>query len=181
MDNVQIANEYVKSIIGKGFFKIGRMSNILCFHFGKETSRHVRNGRLIKRGEIALHVQTYWRVIDTFAQTIILSANDFYLPNDEIEKSDEYDSLSFDWDEYGNNLFDQKADLLEQTCSGAKVLDCRVKAYMDLDVVFSNGLCLEVISDNTRDDQEIWRILHLDKDLPHFVAFGNQIVLPDLT
>ena len=137
---------------------IGRASNLvwLIFSDDREPNR-----------EYALHIQCPWRICDE-KQYILLASDDIYQPNSSMERSED-----FDWDSFGNSLFDEKIHLLFPEEERIFVKQISFSRRNDFKIVFSNNLILEAFIDTSLKDSECWRFFERGNKDKHLVVFGN--------
>lgn len=160
---------FLEQLNGQKIVNIGRASNMLCLGIGDEIESFNRNGKLIKRSTINLHVQSAWRIADSQKREILLASSDFYSPQSTIdEKSFDWDK--FDWDVYGNNLFDEKALNWLNKRVPIYIEKYNINRYGDLQLIFSNNEELRVFV-NSSTYTEAWRLFRY-KSEEHLVFTG---------
>jgi hypothetical protein len=111
-----------------------------------------------KAAEYALHLQCAWRLRED--EAVLIGSSDLYTPTDPAE-----DKSNFDWDEpqatrrdvlMAELLKDERPLVVEQVLFGNAGA---------LQILFQEGLCLEVFPENTVDD-EYWRLLRPERSMP---------------
>lgn len=158
--------DFVDILIGQPITKMGRTSNLCWIFFGKLIIEKNILGREVEKGEFSLHLQCPWKIIDTTDCEIKLASGDMYEPSASIEWNE-----SFDWEEQGNNLFDEKVKGLFKEENQVYVKNVTVLRNGDMKILFSNKFMLECFVDIST-YQECWRFFkHGEKK--HLVIFGN--------
>ena len=90
---------HISSIINCYICNIGRASNMFWLTFSTSSQEIDAN-----KHEIAIHVQSTWRIVRE--RKIIIASSDFYSPCTSLKNQN-----NFKWDVQGNNLFDEKSKL----------------------------------------------------------------------
>lgn len=142
-----------KNLNGKELLAITRAIDMLCIEFGKVTKKNEEYGaRAFPHGEIALHVQTFWRVRDLEKNIILFSQSDIYRPYADVDLEE------YNWDSFGANQFDHISKQWENQIKGTKVLCCDVSPLLDIFIELENHQVIEVYSDSSSRDSELWRL-----------------------
>ncbi len=157
---------YLDQLLNKPICDIGRVSNMLWIAIGETFEENNIWGQKVEKSTISLHVQSGWRIVNKEKDMIWFASSDFYSPNSKTEEEEE-----FDWDIQGNNLFDEKSKLWLSENRNILIKRYKINELGDLSIAFSNGDCLEIMTDSS-DDTESWRILKCKSDEKHMVASG---------
>jgi hypothetical protein len=145
-----------------------RVANMQIFEFGPRVRIVNRKGQEVETGELRLHVQCRWRLVDP--QRIIFGSDDINYPADESISLDE-----FDWDKYQAVLdIAQRRWFEEHQGSPLKVVAVRGDAYGGFQLQFEGGVALEALPCDSRRGEysERWRLLGHRVDRSHFVVTG---------
>src|SRR5574344_1426231 len=147
MDQIMtgLIEEKLKVLINQPLLDIGRASNLLWLSFGERVVTINRKGNEIQKGKYALNVQCAWRL--TQNSRIIVASKDIYLPKTGLE----YDS--FNWEEYGNNRFDE-----------------RISSFK---IDFEFGVKFELFPDDSL-EEEFWRFIINGNKSEHFVYIDKE-------
>ncbi|MDO5539042.1 MAG: hypothetical protein Q4F83_03055 [Eubacteriales bacterium] len=152
----------LEDLQGKKIGSIGRWSNMCWITFGREVEILNYKGEKCKDREYSLHIQCPWRIRDEKGE-ILLGLNDMYEPATTIEWSEE-----FDWDQQGNNLFDEKCSTI--FVGEVHVEQVELSPMNDLTILFSNRLRLECfVTISAR--EEGWRVFKRGED--YDLVFGG--------
>ena len=160
-------NNHLDLLVHKPLIYIGRASNMLIVGVGKAYNVRDIKDNAVKKSQLALHVQSSWRITNRQKKDIIVASSDFYSPCSLIEWSND-----FEWDVLGNNLFDEKAKEWFSINQEIYVKEHKINSWGDLLLLFSNGDSLEVFV-NSSDDSECWRIFGFNSDKEHLVITGE--------
>ena len=161
----------ISNLIGQRVNCIGRASNMLDLHFGKDVI--VTDSRGEKRvGTYSLHVQCPWRIINLTKRTIHLGSLDFYSPSNRIKADRNFNYKSFDWDARGQNLFDEKAQRWFSGLEGVTVTAAKMNVFGDAKIDLSNGDRIEIFVTAT-DEGECWRLFLSEKSSINLIVVGN--------
>lgn len=131
--------------------QIGRASDMLWVHFGKLIEVKNYRGIYHEKGEYSLHIQCPWRF--TQNDNLILGSNDFYIPinnggNDE-----------FQWDIWGGNMFDIKAEKLKKEVLPNIVKKIEVDVIGSINIYLEKGFVVQVFPVDSN-IQENWRFIN---------------------
>ncbi len=165
----------ISNLKGERFRQISRGGSMAGLGFGENVKAKVayktKSGKLdlreIVASKYAVHIGGFFRI--THQGKIVLSKDDMFRPNSQMQK-DDFDEDNFEWDVEGNNKFDEQKkffcdiDLLVQ--------DIIISEIGDLKIVLSNDFCIEVFID-TNEDEECWRFFEVGNiEKPHIVITG---------
>jgi hypothetical protein len=164
MDKIMkgLIEEKLNVLIQQPLIDIGRASNLLWLSFGERVVTIDRKGNEIQKGKYALNVQCAWRL--TQNSHIIVASKDFYLPKTGLE----YDS--FDWEEYGNNRFDERISSFKPmiTTTNLSVSNISVDDIGGVKIDFEFGVKFELFPDDSL-EEEFWRFIINGNKSEHFV------------
>ncbi|OJJ18319.1 hypothetical protein BKI52_26230 [marine bacterium AO1-C] len=149
--------EILSELIGLPFTRSTRAANMECLKFGEHF--RVDNGEKLNIGELGLHLQCPWRIVQ--GDKLLIGSLDVYEP---IEPNKPYDP-DFDWDVSGGNLRDKKVeDLLNR--NQLVVQHVEVDAFGGFELIFNQGVRFQVFPANSSQDQynEYWRLLKNNSD-----------------
>lgn len=150
---------------GQPLVDIGRSGNLLWLGFGKRIKVRYNNGKTALKNYYSLDIQCSWRI--TFADKIVIADKDIYLPKDGIYIED------FDWDVYGANLFDKKAEKFKKNFdSGMRIADIQADNMGGAKLSFDTGHDFEIFPNDSL-NEEYWRLIIFDNPSKHFVVFDN--------
>lgn len=161
--------QYLDRIIGKPICSIGRVSNMLWIGIGEKFKVVNQKGREVEKSTYALHVQCQWRIMNRAKKEILLASSDIYSPRSDMEFKND-----FDWDNKGNNLFDEKSQRWLKEKLPIYIKKYIIDQWGDLVLVFSNGERLQTFN-ATSEDKECWRLFMPKSDEMHLVANGLKI------
>ena len=164
-------HEYINIILNKPIQAIGRSANMLWLGIGAPVKVKIRYGEEVEENEIALHVQSTWRIISNDGRKIILGSYDFYMPGRKLESSED-----FEWDVKGNNLFDRKAEVWLENIRPIYIKSYKVNRLGDLILLLSNGERIEIYS-NASAESESWRLFEVGSEKAHLVMNGTKFTL----
>ena len=150
---------HISSIINCYICNIGRASNMFWLTFSTSSQEIDAN-----KHEIAIHVQSTWRIVRE--RKIIIASSDFYSPCTSLKNQN-----NFKWDVQGNNLFDEKSKLWLNDNSPIFVKEYTLNKFGDLKIIFSNQDSLEVFIDSS-DNTECWRLIGPFLGEKHLVLTG---------
>lgn len=165
----------MSNLKGERFRQIWRGGSMAGLGFGEKLKSKVvykaksdeLNLRETVASKYAVHIDGFFRI--THQGKIILSKDDMFRPNSQMQK-DDFDEDNFEWDVEGNNKFDEQkkffydVDLLVQ--------DVIINEIGDLKIILSNDYCIEVFID-TNEDEECWRFFEVGNgENPHIVITG---------
>ena len=155
----------IDQLVGKTVCSIGRASNMLCISMGDVIGK-TKSGFDLTMYEI--HCQCSWRLVDS-EHNIILASSDIYSPPSNCEWEE-----SFEWDNKGGNLFDEKIVDFNAKFFNMKIIKASICRCNDLLVVFDNNIIFESFNDSTT--EENWRVLQRGSSSTHLVSIGNQLI-----
>lgn len=167
--NEKKVRDFLQHIIGKKLSIIGRASNMLCIGIGETIEVINRKGDVVKKGEISLHIQSAWRIVNAQKKEILIAFSDFYSPNSMIDEEN-FDWENFDWDIQGNNLFDEKSQSWLEARNPIYVKKYELSMWGDLIITFSNNEQLQVFVKSSN-GTEAWRIFQIGGE-EHLVITG---------
>lgn len=165
----------MSNLKGERFHLISRGGSMACFGFGENLSVKVaykaKSDKLDSRETVAskyaVHIGGFFRI--THQGKIVLSKDDMFRPNSQMQKED-LDEDDFEWDVEGNNKFDEQKKFLYDI--DLLVQDIIINEVGDLKIVLSNDFCIEVFID-TNEDEECWRFFEVgNSEKPHIVITG---------
>lgn len=162
-----LIEEKLKVLINQPLLDIGRASNLLWLSFGERVVTINRKGNEIQKGKYALNVQCAWRL--TQNSRIIVASKDIYLPKTGLE----YDS--FNWEEYGNNRFDERISSFKPmiTTSKLSVSNISVDDIGGVKIDFEFGVKFELFPDDSL-EEEFWRFIINGNKSEHFVYIDKE-------
>ncbi|AZB42048.1 hypothetical protein CEF21_06955 [Bacillus sp. FJAT-42376] len=154
-------------LIGLELQEAGRASNLFWLGTGPLATVQTKRGSEIG-AEYSLHIQCSWRL--SAGKKIIAGSRDFYSPSSQW--NGEMDD--FDWDEYGNNRFDERIQLFNGRKRKLIVEKIVADDLGGCILSFSDGVALEVFPDSSDEDPdtEYWRLFNWKEKSPHFVVNG---------
>jgi hypothetical protein len=169
MDNIvkRIIEEKLSILIRQPLIDIGRASNLLWLSFGERISTLDRKGNEIQKGKYALNVQCAWRL--TQNNQIIVASKDFYIPKTGLEYN------LFDWEEYGNNRFDERIGSFKPmiTTTNLSVINISVDNIGGFKIDLDLGIKFEIFPDDSLED-EFWRLIINGDKSEHFVFIDKE-------
>ena len=162
--------------IVKAYFGDCVESEVWVFDADKKLRRD-DSGNLIKeKGMLpryAIHAECTSRL--TCDDKIIFAKSDIFLPAQKIASSEGFSFEEFEWDEIGNNYFDEmSAGLINEKSPDFIVKDITITKYGDLTIFFTNGFTLEFFADGSS-GSENWRFFENSNLESHLVITGDGI------
>ncbi len=163
------------NLIGESFCQISRGGAMASLGFGENSKSKVAykaqssnlNLQETVAPKYAVHIDGFFRI--THQGKIILSKDDMFRPNSQMQK-DDFDEDNFEWDIAGNNKFDEQKNFLRDI--DLSVQDVIINEIGDLKIILSNDFCIEVFID-TNEDEECWRFFEIgNSEKPHIVITG---------
>jgi hypothetical protein len=167
--DVEIAN-YLNQLQGKYVSNIGRAANIIWLNFTDAAIESEYSGKDILPGLLCLHIQCPCRLVDKENRRIIFASSDIFVPSSTIEWSE-----NFEWDNQGDNLFDEKSKQWLLSNREVYINDYKLNILGDLKLNLSNGNIFEVLINSSSND-ECWRLFEKNSDEDHFVVSGQKSV-----
>lgn len=157
-EQAYITNELQK-IKGATHIRIGRAADMIWIALTGTDGK-----------EYAIHLQTFFRFCSE--DGVLITDMDKYQPLNEFRDNEE-----FDWDKQGNNLFDQWCNRFNSTYTDTiTVKSVEVNNMGDLTVIFDNGIFLDVLIDNTSED-ECWRFFEKEAaEENDLIVLGNSVI-----
>jgi hypothetical protein len=156
-------------LVNTALWNCNRAADMATFDFGRRTELAGAKGRMKIVGDYALHVQCAWRIAQE--NQIIVGSRDLYYPADYSENSTP--PSDFDWD-HSPNRRDKLMTALFANDRQFLVRSVNVGAAGRLDILLSDGFCLEILPDDSLLDEH-WRLFEPGGHKPHFVLTGNGI------
>ncbi len=165
----------MSNLKGERFRQLSRGGSMASLGFGEISKAKVayktESGKLDLRETVAskyaVHIDGFFRI--THQGKIVLSKDDMFRPNSQIQK-DDFDEDNFEWDAEGNNKFDEQKNSFNDI--DLLVQDIIINEIGDLKIVLSNDFCIEVFID-TNEDEECWRFFEVgNSEKPHIVITG---------
>jgi hypothetical protein len=146
----------LQDLVGQPLWAVGRAANMQWFHFGRRrevvSSLPSRRGQVREVGELALHVQSPWRL--RVGGRILVGSYDLNFPRGVCERSGIPDD--FDWGMSPNRL-DELAEHVRASLLPADVLDVVVGAAGAFTLLLRGDLGLDVFP-NASSESEHWRL-----------------------
>lgn len=161
---------FLDQICGEKITNIGRASNMLWIGIGDTIKIFDKEGKMIEKSMIALHIQCSWKLVNSPKKEILVASSDFYFPKSTIDEED-FKLDNFEWDIQGNNLFDEKVKAWLETRNSIDIKGYNINEYGDMQIIFSNDERLKIFIDSS-DDTEAWRLFRLDSG-KHLVFTGQ--------
>ncbi len=161
----------LRVLVGHPIVDCWRAANMQIFEFGPQTQIVNRKGEEVKIGELRLHVQCRWRLVD--AEKIIFGSDDINYPADDSISLDE-----FDWDKQPAVLDRaQRRWFSEHQDSPQKVIAVRGDGYGGFQLQLDGGVELQAFPCGSRRGEysESWRLLGHRADGSHFVVTGDGV------
>ena len=101
-------NKDIKEILlllfGKKVCSVWRKSYVLWLEIGDTVEKTEEDGKIEKKSEFALEVQSAWRIVNNHKKKIILASSDVFSPNSKLVKEKNFDWTTFEWNIPGNNI-----------------------------------------------------------------------------
>ena len=162
-----LIEEKLNTLIKQPLIDIGRASNLLWLSFGKKIVTIDRKGNEVQKGKYALNVQCAWRL--TQNSHIIVASKDFYIPRTGLECD------LFDWEEYGNNRFDERISDFKRiiTTTNLSVSNISIDDIGGFTIEFGLGVKFELFPDDSLED-EFWRFIVNGNKSEHFVFIEKE-------
>lgn len=164
----------ISELINQRIRWVGRAAAMGTFAFGEDVSSIIKSKEVILP-KYSLHIQCSFRIRQ--GAHIIISNLDMFQPKDSSTNYDE-----FDWDVFGNNLYDVCTEKLNQIFAEGKITVIAVDTSetFDLKITLSNEYVIEVFV-NAPKDSETWRFFRRDSgECPHFVVERMETVVGEL-
>jgi hypothetical protein len=156
-NEIETSTQYLNILIGSNLVSVGRASSLAWFLFGKDDE------------EFALHLQTGFRMI--IDDGIFFTGADIFQPSGALENSYDFDYQEFQWDEQGNNRYDEKVSLFrDRYALRLQVTDASLNQFGDLFIALTESVKLEVYI--TQSKEECWRFFKRHTD-DHLVMTGS--------
>jgi hypothetical protein len=155
------------ALVGMPLWSSGR-AGLQWFAFGDRRTVTTRKGTPKEVGELALHVQCWWRIVRV--DTIVVGSGDLYFPADEAAEAPD----DFDPNGVVTRLDHRVTQLFERETRAFTVRQVDVGAAGALRIVLDDGLALEVFPDESV-SREAWRLFRPYSDAPHLVVTGTGI------
>lgn len=160
----------VGALVGKNLWKWNRAADMAIFHFGERRPTRDFYGKPVEVGEHALHIQCAWRIAEQ--ERVIVGSADLYYPP-ELAAKDAIAHVEGDWDK-GNRRDELLKILFENGTRSFAVHSVEVGLAASLHIFLSDGLCLDVIPDDSL-PHEHWRLLRPDSGESDFVVSGQGV------
>ena len=146
----------MKRLLNAPFHSLSRAVDMLCLNLGPEVDWTSHRGEKRRMPAYSLHFQTSWRFVR--GGRILLASRDIYEPFvlEAVDEDWEYD-LTGRSPEAGS-LYDALAPSLSREMAGQAVTFCRVSPLGDLELEFSNGVCFQSFTPDSR-KCEVWRLV----------------------
>ncbi len=161
MTSTEMIGDYIDVLVNQKVIKIGRSANMIWIWFEKNDG--------VKSTIWCLHIQSTFRILNLKREEIIVGSSDIYHPSKRMENADD-----FDWEQQGNNLFDEKSKNWLEKNIGISVKKILINLWGDLRIIFSNNDILEVYIDNSTKYAECWRLFEKEKkNKKHLVITGG--------
>jgi len=161
----QITTE-LRLLIGQPLSGISRAADMQMFGFGPCREITNRQGEIVARPEISLHVQCRWRMVD--GRSILFGRDDLLYPANK-----EIPVLEFDYDEAPSVLDATSQQWWRaQATNPPRILDATGDAYGGFQIELEGGLFLEAMPCDSARSEENWRLFGHRDDDSHFVVCG---------
>ncbi|MDR1700881.1 MAG: hypothetical protein LBR68_06785 [Lachnoclostridium sp.] len=145
-----------------------RASNMLEIGFGDIVKEKNLRKEIVDVAQYRIHVQCPWRFV--LGKKIIVASEDIYLPCSTIKWSDD-----FDWDVFGNNLFDELCEQeMYKLLQKIFVEDVILEQFGGLSIVFSSRYMLQILPVTSNNESELWRFFKSGAK-HHFVRYIDRI------
>lgn len=158
-------------LIGEPMSDCWRAANMQIFEFGPRHKWVNRKGEEVEGGDLRLHVQCRWRIVD--AARIVFGRDDLLRPADENVSLDD-----FDWDKDDSVLDVVKRDWFAQRRTAPlHVVNATGDIYGGFRITLEQDVVLEAFPcDSERGEySEHWRLLGHRSNGSHFVITGYGI------
>lgn len=153
------ANNKMKKLIGVQGISFGRVAAMAWINFGADDS------------EYALHLQCSFRIRDK--DEILVTNTDMFEPSESALKKPMFDYDTFEWDEQGENRYDEWVKKLNPAyLRSLKVTDAKVNVCGDVTILLEQEIVIDVFVNATV--EECWRLFKIGSD-QHFVMTGDGI------
>jgi hypothetical protein len=162
----------LRSLIGQPIGRSWRAANKQIFQFGYFRRTVNRMGNVVEIGDMLLHVQCRWRLVD--GSRILFGCDDMNRPAEEDISIDD-----FDWDKHASVLDGKLGYWLEQHRETLpKVVDVSGDAYGAFRVMIEGGFVLEAFPCDSEwiEYSEHWRLLGHRPDRSQFIVSADGIV-----
>lgn len=167
----QRITEELQTLVGKPLWDSFRATNMQIFEFGTRQPIVNRKGEEVEVGEVTLHVQCRWRIVDS--DQILFGRDDLNYPADDSIPLEE-----FDWDKDKSVLDVKLRTWFEQRVAAPpKVVNVQGDMYGGFQVQLEHGLRLDAFPcDSCRGEySEHWRLRGHRPDQSHFVVTGDGV------
>ena len=158
-------NKDIKEILlllfGKKVCSVWRKSYVLWLEIGDTVEKTEEDGKIEKKSEFALEVQSAWRIVNNHKKKIILASSDVFSPNSKLVKEKNLDWTTFEWNIPGNNMLDEKLNIWFSE-SPIYIVECKISVWGNLLIRFSNNDFLEIFVD-TSDYVKCWILSDFQK------------------
>ena len=154
--------EVLNLLSGKEISSVWRTSHILWLGIGNMVEKRNKDGKIEKKREYTLEIQSAWRIINDHKKKIMLASSDVFYPNSKLTEEKNFDRSTFEWNVQGNNLLDEK---LKIWFNGSQlyVKECKISVWGNLLIRFSNNDFLEIFV-NTSDYVVCWILSDFQKE-----------------
>ena len=156
--------EKLKYLLQKKIISIGETVNMLRIGIGDEIEVTDRNGKLIKIGTFAVHIQCPWRVVNKLKNKVVLSSYDIDASK-ELTDTIDNDLTTNSFQKRCNDWLDNDEKI---------ITDYSFNSLGDLKLILCNGEVIEIYVD-TCEDYECWRAFETNSNEKHFVVSGTGI------
>lgn len=162
-----IIEKELEVLLGTSIKRIRRASDMAILDFGPNVTTTNYKGNQVATSQYALHIQTSFRI--TNSRKIVLGSSDIYYP-----KFTEKRVEDFQWDTYGTNLYDERAELLNDDFKAniVSVQALSASIFGDLQITLSNELVINIFV-QTASGREEWRFFETHNNKRHFVITGQ--------
>jgi hypothetical protein len=160
----------VAPLEGKALWRCLRAADMATFDFGQRRTSVNWKGDPREVGELALHVQCAWRIVQK--DRIVVGSRDLYYPA-EYSDGDPVPE-NFDWERHPNRRDKLLASLFEMGARRFTVSRVEVGTVGSLHIILSDDLSLDLFPHDSL-NAEHWRLFEPDKEGPHFVLTGRGI------
>ncbi|MDR3258323.1 MAG: hypothetical protein LBT51_01750 [Fusobacteriaceae bacterium] len=131
-------------------------------------------GKEVKKSIYQIRLKYPWRMVNLKTKSILFASNDIYEPNSITRpKLKLYES--FDWQQKGNNLFDEKLGKWKLKNKKIYIDEITVNLFGDLRIKFSNNNVFETFTD-TETDIEIWRLFECRNKENKIIVTGERFI-----
>lgn len=158
----------ILNLVNKRIRRVYRAAAMGTIGFGDVVKIENKKYGMLDVPIYALHIQCSFRIRQ--GTNIIISNLDMFEPKEANVNYDE-----FDWDIFGNNLYDACAEKLNQMFDDNEiyVIAVDISEIFDLKITLSNKYIIEIFV-NAPKDEEAWRFFGRECDGSHFVVERGQ-------